>query len=322
MPYVGILQAAGLAKETVLGTAVTTPTEFLPLIAPDSFTEEITLLESKGIRAQPDSVIKVYQGPASLKSGKIKMECEPENCGNQFMAAFGLDTLTGTGLLGYTHTFTRASTATLPTYTWWFHKGAKYFLFPGSMLNKLTLDVKAGEFVTLDTDWTALKYDDTGITHSPTYSPLKPFVFQQAVVKIDGSQINDYDNVQVVVDNMVQADHALSSSIYPAKIYSKGMRVTVTMDLFLENTTQWAKFLSGTSASVNLALTSAEIIPGTSPSVPYSLTLDIPNVNYTAAPLVIQPGVLKINFAGVAWYDTVSTKTMSAALVNSVSAAY
>ena len=96
MPYVGILQAAGLAKEVTVGTLVTPPTEFLPLIAPDSFSEAIQLLESKGIRAIPDTVVKVVQGPGSLKNGKIKVEMEPENCGNLLMAAFGTDTLTET----------------------------------------------------------------------------------------------------------------------------------------------------------------------------------------------------------------------------------
>lgn len=438
MPYVGILQAAGLKKESSLGTLATPPTEFLPLIAPDSFSEAITLLESKGIRAQPDAVVKVLQGPADLKSGKIKIEAEPENIGNHLMAAFGTDTLaetasfvittgvndkidfkesggsqlhatiaagtyvmgttsatngtlckavktamdgaagaihtytvtysystkkvtitpnagtlqilwlTGTNqataayaVLGFshtdtsdasaqtsdsttavavqTHTFTRASVAQLPTYTWWFHKGAKYFQFAGCMLNKLVFDVKANEFCTLDADWTALTYDDTGGTQSPSYSALKPFSFNQAVVKVAGSQVNDFDNLQITVDNMVEADHALSGSIYPNKIYSKGMRVTVTMDLFLEDTVEWNRFLAGTSTSLEIILTSGENI---STSNPYKLDIVLPVINYTAAPLFIQAGVLKIQFAAVAVFDSSTSKTISFALSNTVSTAY
>lgn len=440
MPYVGILQAAGLKKESVLGTLATPPTEFLPLIAPDSFSEAITLLESKGIRAQPDAIVKVLQGPADLKSGKIKIEAEPENIGNQLMATFGTDTLaetasfvitlntndridfkedagaqrnaqivagtyvmgtssaqngtlckavktaleaapsaggtytvtysystkkmtitqggakttvqilwlTGTNqamgaytVLGWshtdtansaavtsdsttavavqTHTFTRASVAQLPTYSWWFHKGAKYFQFTGCMLSKLILDVKANQFVTLDADYVALTYDDTGSSQTPSYSALKPFSFNQAVIKVAGSQVNDFDNVQITVDNMVEADHALSASIYPNKIYSKGMRVTVTMDLFLEDTVEWNRFLAGTSTSLEIILTSGELI---STSNAYKLDIVIPVINYTAAPLLIQPGVLKIQFAAVAVYDVSTTKTMSIALNNTVATAY
>lgn len=438
MPFVGILQAAGLAKESVVGTLVTPPTEFLPMIAPDSFSEAIELLESKGIRAQPDAVIKVSQGPASLKGGKVKIECEPENCGNLFMAALGADTFvetpsfvvtssnqhidfkedagsqlhasiaTGTFLMGttsatvgslcaaiktalqavgtgtytvtysdttkkltitdggastdiqilfstgtnaatsardllgfshadtssavaltsdlttqtpiFTHTFTRVSAAQLPTYSWWFDKGAKFFQFVGCMMSKLVIDVKAKEFVTLDTDWTALAYDDTGSSQAPVYSHLQPFVFNNAVVNIDGSPVADYENVQMTIDNMVEADPSLAGTIYPTKIYSKGMKVTFSMTLYLENTTQYQKFLAGTSAHVNLVLTSSQKPNGS--NVPYSLTIDAPVVNYNAAPLMIESGILKINFTGTAVFDTVTGKTISVALANTKSASF
>lgn len=438
MPYVGILQAAGLAKESVLGTLVTPPTEFLPLIAPDSFSEAIELLESKGIRQAPYSVAKVVQGPASLKSGKVKVELEPENCGNMLMAAFGTDTLaevasfvitssvndridfkenggsqlhatiaagtyiagttsatvgtlckaiktameaasgatltytvtysdstrkftitassttvqilwlTGTNqataayaVLGFSHTdtsaalavtsdstsgdpvfghtFTRASVAQLPTYSWWFQKGAKYFQFVGCMNSKTVISIKNKNMVELDTDWTALSYDDTGMAQSATYSPYKPFVFSQAVVKLDGSQVNDFADITWTIDNMVEADHALAGSIYPSKIYSKGIKTTVAMTLYLEDSTQWAKFLSGTAIHLNIKLTSGELIPGT--AVPFSLTLDIPVLNYSAAVLNIENGILKVNLTGVA-VEFTSATAMSAVLANSRVTAY
>ncbi len=438
MPYVGQLQAAGLAKEDTLGTLKTPPTEFLPLIPPDSFSEAIELLESKGIRAQPDVVQKVTQGPASLKSGKVKLELEPENCGNLIMATFGQDSigetasfvvantnkyidfkesggsqlhaiiatgtykmgttsatastlckaikdaleaasgaagtyivtysdstrkvtiaigsgtlqilwLTGTNqangaysLLGFSHTdtsasasltsdstteypvfahtFTRLSNAQLPTYSWWFHKGAKYFQFTGCMMNKAVIDVKAKDMVTFDSDWTALTYDDNGTSQSPTYSTIKPFTFSQAVVKLDGSQINDFENFMLTIDNMVEADHALSGSIYPAKIYTKGMKITFSATLFLEDSTQYAKFLAGTAVHFNVKLTSGELITGS--AVPYSLELDLPVTNYASQVLHIENGVMKIHLTGVVVVDTSGSNTPSAILTNSRVTAY
>ena len=323
MPYVGILQAAGLAKESTLGTVVAPPTEFLPLIAPDSFSEAIELLISKGIRAQPDEVIKVVQGPASLKGGKIKVELEPENCGNLLCAAFGADTISGPAEVSvYTHTFVRTSVAQLPTYTWWFKKGAKYFQFAGCMLNKLELDVKAKEMVILDTDWVALKYDDTGITETVSYSPYLPFKFDQAVVSVAGSGSLNYESIKVTIDNMVEADNALSGSIYPAKIYSKGFKVTVAMSMFLENATEWAKFLAGTATSLTLTLTSGQNVPSSSAATPFSLVLTIPTIQYNAAPLFIENGIMKIAFTGTAVYNSGSGYTMQAALANSRATAY
>ena len=147
----------------------------------------------------------------------------------------------------FSHTFTRVNAAQLPTYTWWLAKGAKYFQFAGCMLSKLMIDVKAKEMVTLETDWTALKYDDSGGSQAPVYSPYMPFKFDQAVVTVDGSQNLNYESLQITVDDMTEADNALAGTIYPTKIYSKGLKVTYSMVLFLEDTTQYQKFLAGTS---------------------------------------------------------------------------
>jgi hypothetical protein len=438
MSYVGILQAAGLAKESIVGTLVTPPTEFLPLIAPDSFSEAIELLESKGIRQAPYAVAKVVQGPATLKSGKVKVEMEPENCGNLIMGAFGTDTLAevasfvvssgvndnidfkedsgsqvhatltagtyiagttsgtagtlcaliktqmqavGTGtytvtysdttkkftiaasgavtnvqilwatgtntgtsaktLLGFTnvdtssatsvtsnsttqvplfgHTFTRLAAAQLPTYSWWFQKGAKYFQFAGCMNNKTQISIKTKDMVVLDTDWTALTYDDSGSSQSATYSALKPFVFNQAVVSLDGSQVNDFADITVTLDNMVEADHALAATIYPSKIVSKGMKTTVNMTLYLENTTQWNKFLAGTSVHLNIVITSGETLTGSASA--YSFAIDIPVMNYATAVLNIENGILKVNLTGVA-VELTSATAVSAILKNSKATAY
>ena len=114
-------------------------------------------------------------------------------------------------------------------------------------MSKLTLDVKAKDMVMLDSEWTALKYDDTGSSQSASYSPYKPFKFDQAVVTIDGSPNLNYDNIQMVIDDMTEADPTLNGSIYPSKIYSQRHESHVcACRLFLEDTVQYAKFLAGT----------------------------------------------------------------------------
>jgi hypothetical protein len=78
--------------------------------------------------------------------------------------------------------------------------------------------------------------------------------------------------------------------------------------------------LAGTSAHINVALTSAELIPGT--AIPFSLTIDLPVVNYNTAPLMIEAGVLKYSFTGTAVFDTSSSKTVSLVLANSRATTY
>ena len=57
------LRAAGIAKESTDGTPVTTPTRYLNIIPPDSFTPMIQPLPSKGIEAIADMYPKITQGP-------------------------------------------------------------------------------------------------------------------------------------------------------------------------------------------------------------------------------------------------------------------
>lgn len=227
-----------------------------------------------------------------------------------------------TAIQVWAHTFTRLAAAQLPTYSWWFNKGAKYMQFLGSMVNKLEITAKARDFVYVDSEWTALTYDDNGSSQTPSYSTVKPWKFNQMVVSIDSGAILNYDNVKITFDNMVKADHVLNSSIYPGKIYSEGWEVTVSLDLVVENSTEYAKFLAGTDAALNFVLTSTDDISGAYAGTKYKLTIDIPTVKYSVASYPSAPGLIKIAFTARGIYTTASTKTVSAALVNSVSATY
>src|SRR4029077_16588122 len=91
MPSVGQILEAGWAQDGAVGTLQAPPTEFLPLLLPDSFYPSIGLLESVGIRALPDRVYKISQGPGEVKGMKAKWEAEAENIGNLLMATFGAD---------------------------------------------------------------------------------------------------------------------------------------------------------------------------------------------------------------------------------------
>jgi hypothetical protein len=322
MPYIGALRACGLAKETTVGTLVTPPTRFLPYIPPDGFNIAYDLIESQGIRTLPDQIYKVQQGLGTIKGAKLKLEVEPENCGEILMALMGVDTPVLSASTAYTHTFTRLGAAQLPTYSFWFDRGPKFSQYTGCMLSKVDFSIKPKGFLEADTDWEALKYDDTGSSQSPSYSPRKPFTFNQAVVKLDGSQINNYSEIKITVDNMVATTPTLNATQFASKIYSAGLKCTVQAKLVFEDTTQYTKYLAGTSAAFNVAFTSAETIAGSTGNVPYSLTFDIPTMNYKSAPIANPKGLMEVTFDGVAVYTVGSTKTLSVALVNSISASY
>ena len=437
---VGRLRALGLARESIIGTLVTPPTEFIRFIPPDSFYPKISPLVSKGIGVLPDVNIKQTQGPATLDGMKFKIEVEAENIGHILDALLGLDTvaevasfvvgasnnaidfkedggsqlhatiasltypigtssaqagtlcaavktalqavgtgtytisysyttkkmtiaaggsvtniqilwLTGTNnatsaysVLGFTkvdtssattvvsnstttvapfsHTFVRQAVSQLPTYSFWLDKKPAYFEIGGCMLGKVDIDMKAKELIMMDTEWHGITFDDTGTTQSPVFSPVRPFAFHQATVQVDGAPVLGFDSLKVSINNMVKADHALSGSKYPTKIYTEGMEVDLSADLFFEDVVQYNKFVAGTTAAFVITLTSGDDISGAAAGQKYSLTLNLPVVVYKQANLPTPSGVLKVTFAGHVMYDTVTSKTINAVLKNSITTTY
>jgi hypothetical protein len=321
MPYIGNLRTLGLAKETTIGTFVLPPTVTLNYVPPASFSPAIALALSKGIYAVADKNVKAVQVKADLKGMKLKLELEPLNCPQILQACFGNDTVTGSS--PYTHTFVRQAVNQLPTYTAYLDQGATYTAIGGCMLDKLDLNVKAGEPITLDTEWTGMTYESTSQATMPAISALQPLDASTAAITVGGSGITDYDNLKLSIDNMVKADHVVNASIYPGKIYSEGMSVKFSMDMYVEsgNIAQWTTdYLTGVSQAVVLTITSPQIAVS---STHYSLTLTMPVLKYQTAPFANAQAVLKIPFAGVALYDLGSTnKSITAVLVNNVSTAY
>ena len=219
---------------------------------------------------------------------------------------------------GTVHSFVPQNTAQLTTYTWWFDKYLKYPLFAGSMLAKLDLNIKAKTILEADCEWVGTVYDDTdGITESASFSSLKPFVWSNAVITIDGAIKSGYDDFKVSLNNSVKADHALNNSIWPYVNYTEGFTPDITAELFFEDTTQYQKFLAGTVAHVNITLTSVQ------GGVTYSLIIDIPKWYYKSANLYIPSnGPLKIPFTGMAQYDFTRGYDVQIILVNDVTTQY
>lgn len=314
-PYVGQLGAVGIAKETTFGTFVA-PTTFLATELPTQIgSPEIDLLLAKGVRSIPDVVYKAQQGAAHAKSLKLKTELEPENCGEILEAAFGTDTISGSG--PYTHTFTMAAKAQPSSQSLWVNNGATQINWSGCMLSKLVFDIKAGQFVTTEADFLGSKYA-SGTTHSPSYSALYPFKFDQVTFTVGGSGVTLYKDIKLTIDKMAAIDPLIGGSIYSNVVYQKGLMLELAATIVVEDTTEWAKFTAGTATSFIIALTSTQQTSG----VNYSLTFNIPVAYYKSAPMPLANGLIEIPFVAQGVYDTSTTKTINAVLVNSITPGY
>ena len=221
-----------------------------------------------------------------------------------------------------THTFKRADVSALPTYTYWFKKGGKYPYFSGCMLSKLILEAKAKEYVTADAEFVGLKYegyDASGAGVSPVYSTRVPYTFANAQIKLDSVASLDYDSIKVELDNMVEADHVIGSSIWAAKIHAGGFRASVTANLIFEDDTQYQKFINATDAKMEIIFTHPDKVNGTTP---YGVTFTVPVAKYLTAPFTLPDGKIMIPFAAVCRYNDSDSASIIAALVTDVATAY
>jgi hypothetical protein len=186
------------------------------------------------------------------------------------------------------------------------------------MMNKFVLDAKKDDFVNVEADFNMLKYDSDG-TQTATYSTLNPFTFPQAVVTIGGSANYDCSEVKIEINNNVKTDHVVGNTVWPTKIWSEGKGVTISANMFLESTNaEYAKFIAGTDSSFSMAIT-GDTITGTTK---YSLSFNVPSINYSAAPLQIQTGIMSIPFAAVGKLNSGISATATATLINTVSSSY
>ena len=226
----------------------------------------------------------------------------------------GYATYTGASVVAvYSHAFSRIQSASLPSYTWWQKTGLDYPQHVGCMLSKLEFAIKKGEFIETDGDWLGLAYDATGITHSATFSSLQPIKWNMCIPSFGGAPVTNYDDLKVTFDNAVAVEHAVTSGIYGTKIYSKGFKTSVSFSLMVEDLTEWAKFIAGTTTAVSLAMTSTETIKA---GFYYSLTIAIPIVAYSAAPRTLPGDLIKIVFTGNAVYGAGAGYSSLTTLVN------
>ena len=218
----------------------------------------------------------------------------------------------------YSHAFSRIQSATPPTYSWWQKNGLDYPQHLGCMLSKLELSAKAKEFVEMDTEWLGLSYDANGTTKTASFSALNPCKFNMCAFTIGGAPSANYDDVKLTFNNSVAVEHSVSATIWGTKIYSKGFKTDVNLSLMIEDLTEWAKFIAGTSSSLSLAITSPDLIKA---GFPYSLTISIPHLAYGAAPRQLPSGLIKVVFTGHA-VNPDSTYSTLPTLVNGYGLSY
>lgn len=320
----------GIAEESSYGGGAA-PSVFLPINS-DGFSLENGILFNSNIRGRSR-----FQGTAGVfeDDGSVEMVAGPENgLGLLLKGAFGSASVTtqsegsGTDNVGE-HTFTTDNK--LPSYSVEIGLGAIDSLrHSGVGIGSLEISHTPEEYLMVSADMTAQEPELQGSQASPTYSDLRPFVWHDGTVNLDGTDRSvDLAEFTATIDN--DLDEKIRGNRVPSKCHVGERAISGTLNLDFENTNALNLFLGGTSAttvqdalykaSLNAKWVSPELVVDGGSSG-YSLELDFPNINLSTQEAQVNEQDAIIENIEFEAEDTASTYDIQGTLVNGQTTAY
>ena len=305
----------GIAKETDYGTAIGSPTKYIPILS-ESISADTGGIFPEDIRGDRARHL-ALEGPFGV-SGDVEFQAGPENgLGQILLGALGTVESTGTGTV--THTFTGVST--LPSYTVVVNVGDTLVrTISGCKVGTLALSCAAGEPLTVTATLVGRNETVGTATTIPSYSTLEPFKWSEAKVTVDGTVDANIESMDLTTENTLVTDlRTLNQSRLIKELPERGRVITGSMDLNFTNVTQYERFLGGGTEPQISPWTGSlkfEWLPNAGAA--YSLSITLPKVRFRTDSINISGTdrvVEGIEFDAL--YSAASTADVIAVLVNS-----
>lgn len=302
----------GLAKESVRGTIMTAPTKWYPVEKESEMNYKLTLLDDKALRGiaeefPPNLGVKTGQG-------KIKMPLDAQTIGEFLQSLLGNVTSSTqqASSIAYKHVFLRTSAIQKTGYTFFLDYGLVVKGYSLSTVKKLVLTGAVDQMVMMEAD-VLFKSEVTEGIGSPAFPVNQYLGFNGVTVKVGGSANTDIRNWALNIDNNAAAQRTLSQSQDVADILVKGkMNIGGTFTIFFQDETERAKFLAGTSNSLEFLCEGAIIAS----SYKYTVDILLPKVYYKSYPFQDVDGLLGANVEFDAKYDISTTKAIEVDVIN------
>jgi len=307
-----------LGKETTRGT-LATPTLYLPVGKGTEFDYKLNLIADDLLRG----IFERYPSYAGTKEGTGKItgvNVNSSNCGLLFLSLFGKVTSTQQGgTSAYQHIFEKDnSTITNPSLSFYFDRGLSKKSYNLCVVKSVSMKGTADNIVSLDADILFRTEADYTGSLTPTWAELNPFLFYQTTIKIAGtSNTTSVAEWNVMIDNGTITQRVLNLSQDVNEILTVGkFTATGSMNVYFENETERAKFLEGTSTTIQIIVEGATI----ESTYKHKLDISLKNVKYTAYPFGDLNGLLgaTVNFDN--FYSISDSKSVTLTLVNTTTA--
>jgi hypothetical protein len=243
----------GIAKETTKGTAVTTPTAYIPVIASTVKPQDIyTPLYDEGLRG---SLVKNY----NYVQGRIRSQFD---FGGSVFADTIIYPLTGvlgedvvTGSAPYVHTVAlknttaAASDAQPSAYTILDYYGANVRTYAGHQFHDFSLKWSADGLLEYDAKSTGWQ-SATVSTPTPSFSTVLPTAVWVGTVSVAGTTISTNTMGNIDLKRPVTPVYGISNVQTPYQVFLGALEVTGKATFLMENDTQLTNYLSNTQPAL------------------------------------------------------------------------
>ena len=243
----------GIAKETTKGTAVTTPTAYIPVIASSVKPQDTyTPLYDEGLRG---SIVKNYQ----YIQGRLYSTFDfsgavfADTVIYPLAGVLGEDVVTGSA--PYTHTLalknsaTTAADAQPSAYTILDFYGANVRTWTGHQFSDFSLKWSADGLLEYDAKSTGWQ-SATVSTPTPSFSTVVPTAVWYGTVSVGGTQISNNTMGNIDMKRPVTPIYGISNVQTPYQVFLGALEVTGKATFLMENDTQLTNYLTNTQPAL------------------------------------------------------------------------
>lgn len=314
MAYASVEQRRfGIAKESVRGTAETTPAKWWPVDKDTKLNYDLQHLNDDALRGIPDKYPSV--AGTLVGGGKIKLPLDAQACSELFISLLGGVSSAQQGATSaYKHTITRDLTSIQRTgYTFFMDYGVsiikKYNL---GTVKAITLTGPVDQLVTLEAD-ILFKSEADGAIGSPSFPTQRYMAFNHVDVKLGGSSNTSIRSWQLKIDGGAQPLRTLGLSQDISDILIKSpLMVTGNFVIFFANDTERDNFLANTTTTLRMLMEQSVIAS----TYKYTVDINLYKVQYKAVPFGEQDGLLAASVDFDSVYSSSDSKTIQVDITN------
>lgn len=268
-------------------------------------------------------------GPYSI-GGDVDIIVNPDNCARFLWWVLGNKSTTASGAC-YTHDFTsaqeiRSFSMNIAPATVDDHLGYAMRRVTGCAITSMSFEAVAREALTSTVSVIAKRDDLVTDPQVPSFSGLRPFIFFEGTVTLNGVSVANVEAFRVTIENEIADDAYVLGERYLPGIRLQGITISGDMDLAFEDWNMYRRFWGAQHAtgptnsvgSVALALTmTGEATGCTGADANYKLLLDLPACYFDTTEANIDRReriVQSLNFTCI--YDGDDNYTLQATLIN------